>query len=113
MQRWRADRYRREALAALESLRDRVAGGDTTALSELAPLLRATALQVLPRSRAAALSGGAWRDALAALAPELPPLPVEQLHCLAYASPDPTGVDSRALFDLLERWIREHRGDDA
>jgi hypothetical protein len=64
--RYRANRYRREALAecaALEAGLDREAER-ATALAGLAALLKRTALTVWPRAEVASLSGHAWVDFL-------------------------------------------------
>jgi hypothetical protein len=113
LRRWQHNRYRRDALTRLEQLRLRVDGGDITALQELAPLLRATALHAAPREQVASSSGPQWRAALAQLAPQLAPLPLDTFHRLAYQTPRAAdAVDAGALFDQLEHWIVQHRGRD-
>jgi hypothetical protein len=109
--RWQGNRYRREAIARLAALRRRIEAGDSAALRELAPLLRATALEVLPRAQVAAATGRTWQDALANLAPELPALPLDQLHRFAYGPPTALCcAEAREILPLLERWIAQHRG---
>lgn len=107
--RWQANRYRREALALLGELQSRVAAGDSSALLELAPLLRATAIQASSRQTIASASGKDWAQALATLAPGLPPLPLDQLQALAYApQPASATVETAQLFEQLRRWIESH-----
>lgn len=111
---WRRDAYRRQAHAALRALRQRIERGDHSALRELAPLLRAAVLARAPREQVASLSGERWSAQLHALAPQLPPLPVAELHRLAYA---PIDADALAvavpLLDQVDAWLLGHRGFDA
>ncbi|MFT7288145.1 MAG: hypothetical protein ACI87W_002260 [Halieaceae bacterium] len=113
-QNYRSNRYRREALVALHSLEERSVAGDRNALRELAPLLRAVALHAAPRTRVAASDGEAWARLLEEMAPQAPPLPLEQLHLLAYAPlPEQLTVRHSSLFPVLEQWIQEHQQLDA
>ncbi len=107
--RYRRNAYRRESRAALEKLRVQFAAGDVTALRELAPLLRGTALQATGRSASVLDQGSLWQETLDRLAPQLPPLPTQRLHELAYAPlTDNLPQDSDALVNSLARWIEEH-----
>jgi hypothetical protein len=109
LRRWQRNRYRREALQMLAGLRARFDAGDDSALLELAPLLRATALQASTRTVVASARGGDWARELAILAPALPPLPVDTLQTLAYAPPtDAPREETAGLFDQLQRWIEQH-----
>jgi hypothetical protein len=110
--RWRRNRYRREAQAELAALRVRIKAGDRSALRELAPLLRATALSVDERANVASCMGTAWAARLRALAPDAAPLPVELLHQWAYA-PLTERIDNQsvdAVLAAVERWLALHRG---
>ena len=71
--RWRADAYRRRALAWLVRI-EQQASRDPATLGELAQLLKLAALQAWPRQQVAALSGTAWLSFLRQQAPgcELP-----------------------------------------
>ena len=112
VQRWRRNRYRRDAQAQLLELRARVDAGDHGALRELAPLLRATVLQVDERTDVASCSGSAWAAHLRALAPGASPVPVSLIHEWAYA-PLTDRIDNgavQAAFAALEHWIAVHRG---
>jgi len=112
LQRWRRNRYRREAQAELVALRARINAGDRGALRDLAPLLRATALSVDARANVASCTGAAWAARLRALAPDAPPLPVELIHQWAYA-PLTDRLDNHTVATALtavEHWIAVHRG---
>lgn len=111
--RWRRDRYRRVATASLAALRRRCEAGDATAAGELTPLLRAVALQALPRGTAASCQGARWAQTLAELAPGLPLLPLTRLHLLTYAGACATREESLALIDAVERWVEQHEGRHA
>jgi hypothetical protein len=54
---WRANRYRREALAVLEEIRALPPGA---ALAHTAALIKSTALAAVPRTEIASLSGERW-----------------------------------------------------
>ena len=111
---WQNNRYRREALAALAQLQARVEGGDTQALLELAPLLRATAIHATTRRDMASIRGEAWARELAKLSPDLPPLPVQHLQQLAYAPLETAhSADYLPLFSQLRGWIEAHRNAHA
>jgi MYXO-CTERM domain-containing protein len=115
----RRNRYRREALTQLQRLQRRYRDGDQQSLRELAPLLRATAMQALGNRELANTSGKAWEQALGELAPGVSPPPVRELNQLAYAPLPATNntpesaarVD--ALFAQLRRWIECHELADA
>jgi hypothetical protein len=109
LRRWQHNRYRREALSSLGRLETRFSAGDTSVLLELAPLLRATAVHASSRQAIASASGDDWAQAIANLAPDLPPLPLDQLQALAYAPPGAASPrDSLLLFEQLRRWIETH-----
>lgn len=108
-QRWLNNRYRRDALERLVEIQTRLADDDRSALRELAPLLRATALTAGDRAALTRLSGPAWQDAVNAMAPDLTPVPVLELERLAY-EPLTTdrAIDDGALIDALRAWISGH-----
>lgn len=108
------NRYRREAQAALDQLEAAYQEGDRECLRELAPLLRATALQATgQRDELASVSGEAWQQALQEMAPKLPPLPVPLLEALAYRPLSDAGRELDSLFTALRRWIAVHELPDA
>jgi len=113
-QRYLRDRYRRDALARLATIKARLDAGALEAARELAPLLRATAIAAAGRDTISGLQGDAYGAALAELAPDQDLLPVEDLQRLAYAPlDDAEGIDIEALIAPLERWIQQHRGSHA
>ncbi len=113
-QRFLRNRYRRDALARLATIRERLSAGAREAARELAPLLRATAIAAVGRDALAGLQGDAYAAALADLAPDQERLPVGDLQHLAYAPLDDTeGLDTEALIAAMEGWIQQHRGPHA
>lgn len=110
-QRWLRDRYRRDALAALQKLRQQYEGGDAQALRDLAPLLRATALAACGDRRLASVRGQAWADELRTMAPDAKPLDVATLDALAYGQSSQNPDEGLTLFAGLAEWIQRHRSD--
>lgn len=109
LRRWHANRYRRRALAALDTLQRRC-GADPTCLAELPVLLKLVALQAWPRERVAALSGPYW---LAFIRQQCPGHHVpEALAELAYWPAEriaALGQDERAaLLYAARTWLRHH-----
>ncbi|MEP4076318.1 DUF4381 domain-containing protein [Haloferula sp.] len=112
-QRYLRDRYRRDALAQLSGIKQRLAGGTQEAVRELAPLIRATAIAARGRDMVSGLEGDAYAAALAEFSPGQDRLPVADLQRLAYAPLDEVGgMDMEGMISELERWIRQHKGDD-
>ena len=106
VRRWRAGRFRRDALANLRSLRARHAAGaaDTEIAMELSALIRRVALARRPREEVAGLTGDRW---LAWLESTLPGIGVSARTALLdapYARRCPFDV-ARALA-ACEHWIR-------
>jgi hypothetical protein len=109
-QRYLRDRYRRDALVQLATIKEQLGAGVLEAVRELAPLLRATAIAAVGRDALSGLQGDAYATALAELAPDQDRLPVAELQRLAYAPLDEVeGLDIDALITTLERWIQQHR----
>ena len=109
-QRYLRDRYRRDALAQLATIKARLGAGALDAVRELAPLLRATAIAAAGRDALSCLQGEAYATALAELSPDQDRLPVADLQRLAYAPLDEVnGLDIDAFITALERWIQQHR----
>ncbi len=104
--RWRAGRFRREALASLRSLRARHGAGapDTEIAIELSALIRRVALARRPREEVAGLTGEQW---MAWLESTLPGIGISARTALLdapYARRCPFDV-TRALA-ACEHWIR-------
>lgn len=113
LSRWRtyqANRYRRAALEALEQLQQRCYRGDHIALRELAPLLRATAIEASgDRQQVASIRGDEWTRLLAEMAPGVPALPYADLEVLAYAPLEKSLPSNCAeLFASLREWLEQH-----
>ncbi len=102
-QRYAKNRYRREALARLQALRDE--GADTAALNRL---LKVLALRVYG-SESAALSGVAWTRFLALHCAKVDD---KELAPLADIYGPVTPSISPTLADTVTRWIRFHEGPD-
>ena len=106
MRRWRAGRFRLDALAQLTSLRTRHGAGasDAEIAMELSVLMRRVALARHPRAQVAGLTGERW---LAWLESDLPGIGVSARIALLDA---PYARESR--FDVeraltaCERWVR-------
>jgi Ca-activated chloride channel family protein len=103
---WHANRYRRAALAELDTI---VSSGP--APGSLAVLVRRTALAAFPRAEVAALSGRDWLAFLDSSygGTGFSQGPGKVLAAAPY-EPYATGADDNALADLVRRWIRKHRG---
>jgi len=113
-QRCLRDRYRREALAELTNIKERLGSGKKEAVRELAPLLRATAIAAGGHDRVSGLEGEDYASALAELSPGEERLPVADLQSLAYAPLDEVaGADTEGLIAALESWIQKHEGEHA
>jgi len=104
--RWQADRYRREALTAIDDvLASRTQTADRAAA--IAAVLKRTALAVYPRAEVAALTGTAWAGFLTRSAEEdaLIAEHAQKLAAAAYRS----DIDPDELVEPARRWIRRHR----
>ena len=113
IQKWRVDRYRREALAYLDSLQktpDSDLGG---VIEKLPVVLKATALQAYQRVDVAALSGPAWLAFLDShyAGPRFASETGRYLLRISYQPVASWGLESsqaRLLLDMTNQWIREH-----
>lgn len=119
-QRYLRDRYRRDALAQLATIKQHLEAGKQEAVRELAPLLRATAVAAGGRDLVSGLEGDDYAAALAGLSPGKDHLSVSaigDLQLLAYAPLDEvSGMDTQRLESLMTamgNWIQNHKGDYA
>ena len=109
--RWRANRYRREALAELDRIgRDKGADEGGERLAELSLLVRRTALASFPRETVAPLAGGAW---LAFLDRSYGGQGFSQgagrlLASAPYQRVPPEGSELRSLAEIVRQWIKVH-----
>jgi hypothetical protein len=119
---WRQNRYRREALAELETLSAAATGsgpGKVEALRALPVLLRRVVLSVNERTDVASLSGGPWLDYLDARYPGrgFAQGPGRHVEAMGYL-PDPQvdGLDPqtvKALLGEVRGWIERHEAGHA
>lgn len=111
-----ANRYRVEALAALDELSAAVAQIDRRAMAliTIGELVKRTALTAFPREDVARLSGAEWVAFLNRHAPSsLAPSAVALFDDLEYRGPDALRAmapqDASAVIDAARVWIRGHR----
>lgn len=106
VRRWRAGRFRREALANLQSLRARHGAGapDTEIAMELSALVRRVALARFPREAVAGLTGDRWMVWLESTLPEIGISARTALLDAPYARR--CGFDVARALTACERWIR-------
>lgn len=111
-----ANRYRAEALAALDDLSAAVTDIDrrAPALVTVSELLKRTALTAFPRDEVARLSGEEWVAFLNRHAPSgLAPSAVALLNDLEYRGPQALRAmapsDAAAVIDAARAWIKGHR----
>lgn len=107
--RWHSNWYRRAGLTELQQIKQTHAQ-EPTALPELANLLKRVALVVFPRQQIASLTGDAWLQFLDRSANTTgfsngPGRQLLDVYGRAQTPPTPE------LFQLVQRWIRQHRSD--
>ena len=106
VRRWRAGRFRREALAALRSLRARHGAGvpDTEIATELSVLVRRVALARWPREDVAGLTGDRWMAWLETTLPGIEASARTALLDAPYARR--CRFDAERALSACEHWIR-------
>ena len=106
-QRWRNNRYRRDALTELASIEAEVAADPSDAAGQIAALLKRTALATYPRTTVANLYGNDWARFLCESSVNDPEVKraAEQIAAAAYR----TDVDGASLVEPARRWIKVHR----
>jgi uncharacterized protein DUF4381 len=104
---WRANRYRREALAELRRI---AAMPPNDLIVQLSLLMRRTALAAFPREQIAPLSGTAWLAFLDQTSDgtEFSQGNGQWLASAPYARIGPDASQRSALIELARRWIRGH-----
>lgn len=109
---WRANRYRREALAELKRITHARAAdmAPSELATQLSLLVRRTALAAFPREQVAPLSGAAWLAFLDRTSDgtEFSRGVGRWLASSPYARTEPDDGQRSALIDLTRRWIRGH-----
>jgi len=103
----RRNRYRREALAALEAIAARQDIDPAESAQGIAAVIKRAALVAYPRRDVAALYGKDWARFLCESADNDPEI-VEAAELLATAAYRPN-ADPAALTPPARRWIRQHR----
>lgn len=99
--RWRADRYRREALNELEHIETK----------QLSALLKRTALSAWSREEVAALSGAAWLKFLDSSShkPLFESAPENRLEEIAFSQSQLSREDESTLRNAAGNWIKQHK----
>jgi hypothetical protein len=108
VRRWRARRYRRAALAELAAIERRLSVVPSATVStELAALVRRTALAGFPRDQVAGLNGAAWLSFLdrTSGSHDFSDGAGRTLELAAY---QPTASEPRLLIGLVRHWIEVH-----
>ena len=111
-ERWRANAYRRAALAGLADLRENPSLDDQNIVTELASLVRRCAIEAYSRSSVAALHGHDWLQFLerTGAGRELTDGVGRHLVTGPYRTDvSLTSVERTELLDLIQRWIGTHR----
>ena len=108
--RYRANRYRREALSELERIRETPDAAPDRLAAQLALLVRRTALGAFPRETIAPLSGTAWLAFLDRSygGDEFSRGAGRWLVSAPYQPTAPDRDELNALRGLVDRWIRVH-----
>lgn len=101
IRKWRANRYRREALRSLA----------TASPNQFSELLKRTALAAWPRESVASLSGEAWLDFLNKTSgtESFHDAPANRIEEVALRSIHTSAEDEEALRSAAFFWIRRHR----
>jgi Domain of unknown function (DUF4381) len=108
--RWRANRYRRQALAELKQITHTLKDSPQELTTRVSLLVRRTALAAFPREQVAPLSGAAWLGFLDHTSGRTE-FSRGAGRCLAsapYARTEPDDNQEAALIDLTRYWIRCH-----
>ncbi|MGD8808166.1 MAG: DUF4381 domain-containing protein [Gammaproteobacteria bacterium] len=102
----RRNRYRREAIAELETIAARAASEPAASAAAIASLIKRTALVVYPRETVASLHGHRWAAFLCSSASDDPVVEAcaDRLASAAYRA----DIDGGALVEGARRWIRVH-----
>jgi len=111
-QHYRANLYRLVSLNQLKQIKNAYQQGDTTSVRALPALLKATALQVYPRTTIAALTGNSWCVFLSDTYPG-PPFETEPIDILYKCGFAPKSELNNLLeeknWNQFVEWIKHHR----
>jgi hypothetical protein len=110
VQYWRANRYRREALAELDQVGYQGSSARAELLTRLTLLVRRTALAAFPREQVASLVGPAWLAFLdrAYGGQEFSQGVGRLLVSGPYQQIPPDDAELQSLSGLVRRWIKVH-----
>lgn len=116
---WQHNRYRREALAEWRRIKSQLADAKTrsTAVTELAILLKRAAITAFPRMQVASLTGRPWLaflDRTAAMR-EFDSDTGALLERATYGSISPADIDLKRaehLANSVRRWLMHHHAGD-
>ena len=103
----RRNRYRREAVALLDSIAATADQDPVAAAGQVATVLRRAALAAYPRAEVASLIGDAWAAFLCRSASNDPV--VEQASARLADAAYRKDADGRLLIEPARRWIEVHR----
>ena len=106
IRRWRRNRYRRAALAELDSLQTTDLAPDRAAVA-VATLLKRTALVAYDRSEVASLSGEAWAEFLCRTSAN-DPVVTQYATAISAAAYD-RRANGAELIAPARRWVKVHR----
>jgi Ca-activated chloride channel family protein len=108
--RYRANRYRREALSELDRMRQTPDAAPDRLAAQLSLLVRRTALGVFPRETIAPLTGTAWLSFLDRSygGEEFSKGAGRWLASAPYQQTAPDRDELNTLLGLVRRWIRVH-----
>lgn len=104
---WRANQYRREAQAEIDSLLRQTDLDSSRLVAAIAAVLKRTALAAYPRVEVAGLTGTAWAEFLAASCRNDPEVAAaaQSIADAAYRA----DVDPAVVIAPARRWIALHR----
>ena len=100
-QRWKANAYRRAALAELHS---------ATSDADVAEVLKRTALSAFPRTNVASLTGAAWCRWLSdTCGVDIPDIVSQRLAAGVFRD---GATRTRELVEFAKRWINDHKNQE-
>ena len=105
---WRANRYRREALAELESLRSEFGGAPVAYLEHYSALLKRVALTRYSREQVAGLTGESWTLFLDRTGGTQEFTMGAGQALISGAYEKDSNADITSLHRITEHWIRRH-----
>ena len=105
--RWQRNRYRREALRALDNIKADASLDASTSAAQIAEVVKRTALAAYPRETVASLYGKAWSEFLVTSSKHdrRVAASADELASAAWLP----GADGPGLLPAARRWIRVHR----